>query len=60
MLDGLEGKRETRVAIHGAGGTMPTYISALHWTDEGVRSFRDSREPAKAAGGLTEGMGGQP
>src|SRR2546430_1884098 len=38
---------------------MPTYISLLNWTDEGVRSFRDTLERAKAAGELAERMGGQ-
>lgn len=37
---------------------MPTYISLLNWTEEGVRSFRDTLERAKAAGALAERMGG--
>jgi uncharacterized protein with GYD domain len=38
---------------------MPTFISLLNWTDEGVRSFRDTLERAKAAGELAERMGGK-
>ncbi len=37
---------------------MPTYISLLNWTDEGVRSFRDTLDRAKAAGDLATRMGG--
>jgi len=38
---------------------MPTYISLLNWTDEGVRSFKDTLERATAAGELAERMGGK-
>ena len=37
---------------------MPTYISLLNWTDEGIRSFKDTLDRAKAAGDLAQQMGG--
>jgi uncharacterized protein with GYD domain len=37
---------------------VPTYISLLNWTDEGIRTFKDTLERAKAAGALAEQMGG--
>jgi uncharacterized protein with GYD domain len=38
---------------------MPTYISLLNWTDEGIRAFKNTVERAKAAGDLAEQMGGK-
>ena len=38
---------------------MPTFISLLNWTDEGVRSYRDTLDRAKAADELAERMGGK-
>ncbi len=38
---------------------MPTYISLLNWTDEGIRSYKSTLDRAKAAGELAERMGGK-
>ncbi|RIQ36931.1 GYD domain-containing protein [Jiangella rhizosphaerae] len=37
---------------------MPTYISLINWTDQGVRQAKESLDRAKAAGELAERMGG--
>ena len=37
---------------------MATYISLLNWTDEGIRTYKDTLERASAAGDLAQKMGG--
>nr|WP_240759160.1 GYD domain-containing protein [Phytoactinopolyspora endophytica] len=37
---------------------MPTYISLINWTDQGVRNTKETVERAKAATELAERMGG--
>jgi uncharacterized protein with GYD domain len=37
---------------------MPTYISLINWTDQGVRKSKESLDRAKAASALAERMGG--
>lgn len=37
---------------------MPTYISLINWTDQGVRNFKETVDRAKAATELAERMGG--
>ncbi len=38
---------------------MPTFISLINWTDQGVRGFKDTVARAEAAGELAERMGGK-
>jgi uncharacterized protein with GYD domain len=38
---------------------MPTYVSLLNWTDQGVKSFRQSTERAKDFTKLIEASGGR-
>ncbi|SDT17981.1 GYD domain-containing protein [Jiangella sp. DSM 45060] len=37
---------------------MPTFVSLINWTDQGVRQSKESLDRAKAAGDLAERMGG--
>jgi uncharacterized protein with GYD domain len=37
---------------------MPTYISLINWTDQGIRSFGESTKRADAAKELAQRMGG--
>jgi uncharacterized protein with GYD domain len=38
---------------------MPTYVSLVNWTDQGVKTFRDSVRRAEDYRGLVEKHGGQ-
>lgn len=38
---------------------MPTFISLMNWTDQGMRSARETTARAKAAGELASKMGGE-
>lgn len=38
---------------------MPTYISLINWTDQGVRNFKETVNRANAAGQEAERMGGK-
>jgi uncharacterized protein with GYD domain len=38
---------------------MPTYVSLLNWTDQGIKSFRQSTERAKDFTKLVEASGGK-
>jgi uncharacterized protein with GYD domain len=37
---------------------MPTYVSLVNWTDQGIRDFRDSTQRAEDFGKLVESSGG--
>lgn len=37
---------------------MPTYISLMNWTDQGIRDFKGTVDRAKAAREMAERMGG--
>ena len=37
---------------------MPTYISLINWTDQGVRNARQTVERAQAGAELAQRMGG--
>lgn len=37
---------------------MPTYISLINWTDQGIRTFKGSVDRSKAAAELAERLGG--
>ena len=38
---------------------MPTYVSLLNWTDQGIKNFRQSTERAKDFTKLVEAHGGK-
>jgi uncharacterized protein with GYD domain len=38
---------------------MPTYVSLLNWTDQGIKSFRQTTERAKDFTKLVEASGGK-
>ena len=38
---------------------MPTYISLVNWTEQGVREFKESPARADATAELAESMGGK-
>ncbi len=38
---------------------MGTYVSLIHWTDQGVRNFRDTRQRADHYARLVEKSGGR-
>lgn len=38
---------------------MPTYVSLMNWTDQGVRDFKSTVERAEQATNLAEKMGGK-
>lgn len=44
--------------VIGGERTMPTYISLINWTDQGVGSFKETVARAKAAEELAQRMGG--
>lgn len=37
---------------------MPSFVSLINWTDQGVRGFKESAARAKAAADLASQMGG--
>lgn len=38
---------------------MPTFITLLSWTDQGIRAFKDSVDRYEAAQGMAERLGGK-
>jgi uncharacterized protein with GYD domain len=38
---------------------MPTYVSLVNWTDQGIRHAKETTERARAAAELTTRMGGE-
>jgi uncharacterized protein with GYD domain len=38
---------------------MPTYVSLVNWTEQGIKNFRDTVRRAEDARGLIEQHGGQ-
>ena len=38
---------------------MPTYVSLINWTEQGVRGFKETVQRAKEAEGLATKMGGE-
>ncbi|HUA31293.1 MAG TPA: GYD domain-containing protein [Streptosporangiaceae bacterium] len=40
------------------GVTMPTYVSLINWTDEGIKNFRYSTQRADDFSKLVENLGG--
>jgi uncharacterized protein with GYD domain len=38
---------------------MPTYVSLVNWTEQGIKNFRDTVRRAEDARGLIETHGGQ-
>ena len=37
---------------------MPTYIALMHWTDQGIRDFRDTISRARSVGDAAARWGG--
>ncbi|MEJ3744832.1 GYD domain-containing protein [Actinomycetes bacterium KLBMP 9797] len=38
---------------------MPTYISLINWTDQGIRSAKETNDRSRAAAELASRMGGE-
>ncbi len=38
---------------------MPTYVSLIGWTEQGIRNFKETVDRAKSAGAAAEKMGGR-
>lgn len=38
---------------------MPTYVSLLNWTDQGIQNFKETVDRAQAARDVAEQLGGQ-
>jgi uncharacterized protein with GYD domain len=38
---------------------MPTYVSLIHWTDQGIKNYKDTMERLEAFTKLAESMGGR-
>lgn len=38
---------------------MPTYVTLYHWTEQGIKNFRDTTDRAKTAIAQAEKMGGR-
>ncbi len=38
---------------------MPTFISLLNWTDQGIRTYKDTLDRARAASEAAERLGGK-
>lgn len=38
---------------------MPTYVSLVNWTEQGIKNYRDTVERAKAFSALVERSGGK-
>jgi uncharacterized protein with GYD domain len=37
---------------------MPTYISLLNWTEQGIKTYKDTLDRAQAAGDVASALGG--
>jgi uncharacterized protein with GYD domain len=65
MLRGLvlttafgRGDDERGLGRNHGGGSMSTYVSLVHWTDQGIKNFKDSTSRAADFAKLTESSGG--
>lgn len=38
---------------------MPTYVSLLHWTEQGIKNYKDTPSRVEDASKLTESFGGR-
>ena len=38
---------------------MPTYVALVHWTDQGIKNYKDTTSRAEAFSKLVEGSGGR-
>jgi uncharacterized protein with GYD domain len=38
---------------------MPTYVSLIHWTEQGIKNYKDSRDRAADFAKLVESSGGR-
>jgi uncharacterized protein with GYD domain len=39
--------------------SMPTYVSLVHWTEQGIRNFKDTASRAQAFAELVKSSGGR-
>ena len=38
---------------------MPTYVSLIHWTDQGIKNYKDAPRRAEDSAKLIESLGGR-
>jgi uncharacterized protein with GYD domain len=41
------------------GASMPTYVSLIHWTEQGIKDYKDTQNRAEDFSKLVEGAGGR-
>jgi uncharacterized protein with GYD domain len=41
------------------GASMPTYVSLIHWTEQGIKNYKDSTSRAEDFSKLVESAGGR-
>lgn len=46
-------------APNGGVASMPTYVSLIHWTDQGIRNYQDTTSRAEDFAKLVESKGGR-
>lgn len=46
-------------APNGGVASMPTYVSLIHWTDQGIKNYKDTTSRAEDFIKLVESNGGQ-
>lgn len=44
--------------IDGGGAIMPTYVSLIHWTEQGIRNYKDTRTRLENFSKLAASKGG--
>jgi uncharacterized protein with GYD domain len=47
------------VRKHQGGASMPTYVSQSHWTEQGIKNYKDTTSRAQDFSKLVEGSGGR-
>jgi uncharacterized protein with GYD domain len=59
LTAGATAREHGDIVTEGDGGiTMPTYVSLINWTDQGIRDFRQSTQRAEDFSKLVESSGG--
>jgi uncharacterized protein with GYD domain len=53
-----QGTRVVRRLRRVKGDAMPTYVSLINWTDQGIKDFRESTQRAEDFSKLVESSGG--
>ena len=41
------------------GASMPTYVSLIHWTEQGIKNYKDTTSHAEDFANLVESSGGR-